>query len=102
MARKLKKSALSGIKEKHIANEQSNVEKIKQATELFDNAKKLMDMGMAADAIGIFENLLAAKMPLNAAQQQAMREMLTYFVERSMKRMVDYPCILEFMGVKRS
>ena len=99
MARKLKKSALSGLKEKQAANVQVNVQKINQATEIVTNAKKLMDIGMVYDAIVAIEQLLASRLPLNNGQQEQIKEMMTYFVERSLKRMKDYPHILQFMGI---
>ena len=99
MARKLKKSAMTGLKQKHEANSAAEIEQRKKTDELFLGNKQLMEVGQVADAITNFDNMLAARMPLTEAQKAELREMMTYFVERSFKRMKDYPHILQFMKV---
>ena len=100
MARKLKKSALSGLKEKQTVNIQQAQAAQAKAAEILQQIQQLMNVGQVADAITATENLLAARLPLNPAQQAQIRELMTYFVERSLKRMTIYPHILQFMGVK--
>ena len=105
MARKLKKSVMSEIKQhkegnppKQSAKQQAEEEQRRKIAEevkqYFERAKGLINMGQVADGISIFEQLLAQGARFTPEQQSEFKELMRYFMERSMKRMKDYPNIV--------
>ena len=116
MARKLKKSGLANLKQSieqrkndeeinRQRQEEINRQKQEEMAKLreicrqaYERAKTLMRVGQVADALGIYEQLLAHDLAFTPEAQNELRETLRYFVERSMKRMGPYPNILRFMG----
>lgn len=89
-SKKLKRQALKN-------SAANNGEKYKQAEELLQRAANLMDTGMVADAMDIYENMLRHRVKMSKEQQTQLADTLEYFAVYSAKRLIDgYPNVWSF------